>query len=111
VAQVRFHRIEGQIQIGRYLGIGEPLGQLLQDADLGGSQRVKKFALTRSGRGAFARFETRGDQCGQLLGAGIKLRLGDHVLDQLRSRVYHALGETVAFGYGESLPDQGGCLG
>ena len=25
--------------------------------------------------------------------------------------VHDGLGETVAFGYGESLPDQGGCLG
>jgi hypothetical protein len=108
---VRFHRIEGQIQIGRYLGIGEPLGQLLQDADLGGSERIEKLALTRSGRGAFTRLETRGDQYGQLPGAGIKVRLGDHMLDQLRSCVHDGLGETVAFGYGESLPDQGGCLG
>jgi len=111
VAQVRFHRIEGQIQIGRYLGIGEPLGQLLQDADFGGSQRVEKFALTRSGRGAFARFETGGDQRRQLPGPGIKVRVGDQMLDQLRSSVHHGLNETVAFGYGESLPDQGGCLG
>jgi hypothetical protein len=33
------------------------------------------------------------------------------MLDQLRSCVHDGLGETVAFGYGESLPDQGGCLG
>ena len=107
---MRFHRIEGQIQIGRYLGIGQPLGQLLQDTDFGGSQRVEKFPLPRSGRGAFARLEAGGDQCRQLFGPGIKLRLGDHVLDQLRSCVHDGLGEAVAFGYGEGLPDQGGCL-
>ena len=72
MAQVRFHRIEGQVQIGCYLGIGEPLGQLLQDAYLGGSQRIKKLPLPRGGRGAFARFETGGDQCRQLPGPGIK---------------------------------------
>ena len=107
---MRFHRIERQIQIGRYLGIGEPLGQLLQDAYLSSGQRVKKLPLPRSGRGAFACLETGGDQYRQLPGPGIKVRLRDHMLDQLRSRVHDRLGETVALGYGQSLPDQGGCL-
>ena len=33
------------------------------------------------------------------------------MLDQLRSCVHDCLGETAAFGYGKSLPDQGGRLG
>ena len=33
------------------------------------------------------------------------------MLDQLRSCVHDGLDETVASGHGQSLSDQGGCLG
>jgi hypothetical protein len=56
-------------------------------------------------------FEAGSDQRRQLPGPGINVRVGDHVLDQLGSRVHDGLDETVAPGQAQGLPDQGGCLG
>jgi hypothetical protein len=111
VAQVCFHRVQRQVQLGCYFGVGDPLGQLFQHAQLSGGQRVNELALPGCGRGASARPDTSGDQCLPLPGPGIQVEVGDDVVDQLRSRVDHGPGETVALGHGQGPPGQRGCVG